>query len=80
VKECLDPISRKELEIKILDVFGESMQPLSKAFQVLLADDLVTAFESRLKALSHALKPLGCYVESASEIRSELMQSKSISP
>ena len=54
MKEFVDPKSRKELENKILDLLGETMQPLSKEIQMLLADDLVTAFESRFKALNHA--------------------------
>ena len=54
MKEFADPKSRKEIEDKLLALFGETMQPLSKELQMLLADDLVTAFESRFKALNHA--------------------------
>lgn len=59
----LNPKSRKELEQKIVNVFGEKMQPLSKEFQTLLADDLVTAFEDRFKALINAQTQTGFYVE-----------------
>jgi hypothetical protein len=54
MKEFVDPKSRKEIEDKLLALFGETMQPLPKEIQMLLADDLVTAFESRFKALNHA--------------------------
>ena len=72
--ECLDSKSRKELENKILALLGETMQPLSKGFQMLLADDLVTAFESRLKVLNRAQTPMYCYVETASEIQQQLIK------
>jgi hypothetical protein len=73
MKECLDPKSRKELENKILALLGETMQPLSKEFQTLLADDLVTAFESRFKVLNRTQTPIDCYVEIASEIEHQLV-------
>ena len=73
MKECLDSKSRKELENKILALLGETMQPLSKEFQMLLADDLVTAFESRFKVLNRTQAPIECYVETASEIEYQLI-------
>jgi hypothetical protein len=73
MKEFVDPKSRKELENKILDLLGETMQPLSKEIQMLLADDLVTAFESRFKILSRTQTPMDCYVETASEIKHQLV-------
>ena len=65
MNDGIDPKSRKELENKILDLLGETMQPLSKEFQMLLADDLVTAFESRFKVLTRVQAPMECYVETA---------------
>ncbi|MGA3290214.1 MAG: hypothetical protein ABSD42_08265 [Candidatus Bathyarchaeia archaeon] len=73
MKECLDPKSRKKLENKLLALLGETMQPLSKEFQILLADDLVTAFESRFKVLTRAQTPMECCVETASEIEPQLI-------
>ena len=72
MKECLDLKSRKEMENKILALLGETMQPLSKEYQMLLADDLVTAFESRFKALNRKQTPMECYVETASKIEQQL--------
>jgi hypothetical protein len=45
---------RKELRLKMGHVFGEEIQMLSDELQETLLDDLVTAFENRLKALNRA--------------------------
>ena len=42
---------RKEIRIKMTQVFGNEIKPLSKETRSILLDDLVTAFENRLKAL-----------------------------
>ena len=76
MKEYLDSKSRKELANKILALLGETMQPLSKEFQILLADDLVTAFENRFKVLSRTQIPMDCYVEIASEIEHHILSVK----
>ena len=74
MKESLDSKSRKELANKILALFGEAMQPLSKDFQMLLADDLVTVFESRFKVLSRVQTSMDFFVEIASEIEHQLIK------
>jgi len=74
MKETLDLKSRKELEDKILALFGENMQALSKEFQMLIADDLVTAFESRLKVLNRGQVPMDPIVETASAIEHQLIK------
>jgi len=74
MKECLDSKNRKELKDKMLALFGEMMQPLSKEFQMLLVDDLVTAFESRLKVLNRAQTRVNYIVETASETEHQLIQ------
>ncbi len=74
MKEYLDPKSRKELENKILALLGETMQPLSKELQILLANDLVTAFESRFKALNRAQTSMDFYIETAPEIEHQLIK------
>jgi hypothetical protein len=45
---------RNELKLKMATVFGENIQVLSVALQEMLLDDLVTAFENRLKVLNKA--------------------------
>ncbi len=45
---------RKELEVKMATVFGEKIKELSTELQRILLDDMVTAFENRLKVLNRA--------------------------
>jgi hypothetical protein len=45
---------RKELEAKMATVFGEKIKSLSTELQRILLDDMVTAFENRLKVLNCA--------------------------
>ena len=42
---------RKELKIKMAQAFGNEIQILQKETQSFLLDDLVTAFDNRLKVL-----------------------------
>jgi hypothetical protein len=43
---------RDELEAKMATVFGKEIKELSTEYQQILIDDLVTAFENRLKVLN----------------------------
>jgi len=43
---------RKMLRLKMAAVLGENMKMLSEVLQEMLLDDLVTAFENRVKVLS----------------------------
>jgi hypothetical protein len=45
---------RNELKLKMAAVFSEELQMLSKELQKILLDDLVTAFENRLKVIDRA--------------------------
>jgi hypothetical protein len=45
---------RNELKLKMAAVFSEELQMLSKELQKILLDDLVTAFENRLKVIGKA--------------------------
>ena len=45
---------RKELEAKMATVFGKKIEKLSTELQRILLDDMVTAFENRLKVLNRA--------------------------
>ena len=45
---------RKELEAKMVTVFGEEIKGLSVELQEILLDDMVTAFESRLIVFERA--------------------------
>ena len=46
--------SRRALEVKMASVFGEKLKELSTELQEILVDDMVTAFENRLKVLNLA--------------------------
>ena len=45
---------RKELEIKLNSAFGGEINGLSAELRDILIDDMVTAFENRLKVLKNA--------------------------
>ena len=46
----LTPTRRKQLQTEIISTFNEEIQTLNRELQQILADDLVTAFQNRLKA------------------------------
>jgi hypothetical protein len=46
--------SRRVLEAKMASVFGEKLKEISTELQKILLDDMVTAFENRLKVLNRA--------------------------
>ncbi len=48
--------SRKELEAKFANVFDEQITSLATELRDILLDDMVTAFENRLKVLNHGLE------------------------
>ncbi len=48
MKRLSSQAKRKRLEKKIMQIFQEEMKKLSKDFQKILADDLVTAFLNRM--------------------------------
>ncbi len=51
MKRTLSLKKRKRFEEKIMKIFRNETNTLSKDLQRILADDLVTAFENRLAAL-----------------------------
>ena len=54
MKQQKNPKNRNELRRKMASVFDEKIQMLPIELQGILLDDLVTAFENRLKVLSRA--------------------------
>ena len=54
LKQQVTVKSRKELEAKMAAAFGEKIKELSTELQRILIDDMVTAFENRLKVLNRA--------------------------
>jgi hypothetical protein len=63
---------RKELKLKMAAVFSEKLQMLSTELQGVLLDDLVTAFENRLKVLNRA--QLTVKIEMAEGVTCETVQ------
>jgi len=54
VKQTISIKKRKELEHKMITIFENDMQSVPVGFRRILADDLVSAFESRVEALNQA--------------------------
>ena len=54
MNQPISPKNRKELEAKMATVFAEKIRELSTELQKILLDDMVTAFENRLKVLNCA--------------------------
>jgi len=57
----LTPTRRRQLQTEIISTFKEEMQVLNHELQQILADDLITAFQNRLKTFikiqrKHAVK------------------------
>jgi len=57
----LSPTQRKQLQAEIISTFKEEMRTLNQELQQILADDLITAFQNRLKTFikiqqKHAMK------------------------
>ncbi|TRO43576.1 hypothetical protein E2P30_02545 [Candidatus Bathyarchaeota archaeon] len=52
MKGHFDPKDRNKLRLKMATVLGDNIQMLSEELQEILLDDLVTAFENRVKVLS----------------------------
>ena len=63
--------SRKELKIKMSDVFKERISALSPDLREVLLDDLVTAFENRLKILNKPHHSVECVVAVTESVRYE---------
>ena len=64
--------SRKKLRLKIATVLGENMKMLSVDLQEILVDDLVTAFENRVKVLSKVQSDV--QIEVAGSVEYETVQ------
>jgi hypothetical protein len=54
VKQSISIERRKELEHKMITIFENDMESVSIGFRRILADDIVSAFESRIYVLNQA--------------------------
>ena len=57
----MSPKQRKQLQAKVMTVFGDDMKKLSKELQRILADDLVTAFLNRMTVFARIQPKKGLY-------------------
>jgi uncharacterized protein (DUF2461 family) len=58
VKQSISIKKRKELENKIITIFENDMASVPVGFRKILANDLVSAFESRIYVLNQAQENL----------------------
>jgi hypothetical protein len=72
MREQFGSKERSKLKRKMAAVFGENIIMLSKEMQELLLDDLVTAFENRVRVLSKVDSDVG--VEVAVSVDYETVQ------
>ena len=71
MKQSIASKNRKELENKVAKVFELAMKSLPAEFRKIMVDDLVTAFESRLRALNRAQSNLEFITVTEGEIQVE---------
>ncbi len=67
----MNNLERKELTNRMMKVFAQEAKALSAEYKKVIFDDLVSAFESRLKALSRAQSHLEFAVAVAREVAVE---------
>ncbi len=65
---------RKELKLRLAEVFNEKIQVLSPDLREVLLDDIVTAFENRLNVLNKANLSLRCLTGMAESVEIETIQ------
>ncbi len=63
--------ARKKLENKLAQVFKNNIESLTPEFRQIIIDDLVSAFENRLSALSRAQANMNFLTAIEGEIRVE---------
>ncbi len=71
MKKATSTRARKELENKLAQVFESKIKSLSPEFRRIIIDDLVSAFENRLSALSRAQTNINFLTAIDGEIRVE---------
>ena len=66
--------NREQLKNKIAKALNGDIKMLPAELQDILLDDLVTAFESRLKVLSQVHLNLRCFIDVGVEVSNETLQ------
>lgn len=71
MKQSISSKNRKELETKMAKVFEKDMKSLPTELRKIMANDLVTAFESRLCVLNRAQSNLKFITITEGEVKVE---------
>jgi hypothetical protein len=78
VKQSISIKKRKELENKIVKIFEFDMMSVPVGFRRMLADDLVSAFESRVDALNQAQTNLEVMVITEGDVQVETFKTRNL--
>jgi hypothetical protein len=78
VKQSISVKKRKELGNKIVKIFEYDMKSVPVGFRRLLADDLVSAFESRVDALNQAQANLQFMVITQGDVKVETFKTRNL--
>jgi hypothetical protein len=78
VKQSLSIKKRKELENKIIKIFEYDMLSVPVGFRSMLADDLVSAFESRVDALNQAQTNLQFMLITEGDVQVETFKTRNL--
>jgi hypothetical protein len=78
VKQSIAIKKRRELGNKIVKIFEYDMQSVPVGFRRMLADDLVSAFESRVDALNQAQANLQFMVITEGDVQVETFKTRNL--
>jgi hypothetical protein len=78
VKQSISEKKRKELENNIVKVFKNDMNSVPFVFRKILANDLVSAFESRINAFNQAETNLHFFAITEGEIQVETVKARNL--
>ena len=78
MKQSISIKKRKELENKIVKIFEFDMMSVPVGFRRMLADDLVSAFESRVDALNQAQTNLEVMVITEGDVQVETFKTRNL--
>ena len=78
MKQSISIKKRKELENKIVKIFEYDMMSVPVGFRRMLADDLVSAFESRVDALNQAQTNLEVMVITEGDVQVETFKTRNL--
>jgi hypothetical protein len=78
VKQSISIERRKELEHKMITIFENDMESVSIGFRRILADDLVSAFESRIYVLNQAQINLQVIAITEGDVQIEAVKTRNI--